>query len=142
EVAELVSGIGHGNGFGSVWDFLAGEDRHTFGADKPFRIKPEVPGQRIVEANELRGRHHSRPDAREKALRQPGIAVVERDVNGHRTVKSGIVDAVPARGLIRKLSFGCFYRVAPILAGIAMTAIGIIGRRAAVLSDTPAMKSG
>ena len=82
EVAELVAGIGQRDRLGTRRDAITCQDGHTLRRRQRFGIEAELGGERRVELDQAGRRDRRRRKARVKALRQAGIAVVERQADG------------------------------------------------------------
>ena len=54
-MSELVPGVGHGEGFRSFGDAVAGEDLDAFGGGELLGVEAQELGQRDVQLDEARG---------------------------------------------------------------------------------------
>ena len=75
EIAELVPGIGLGDGGGARQQLVS--HRHFSG--EGGGVDPQLPGQRLVHLDELRGLHGRGQHPGMHGARQPGIGIVEGD---------------------------------------------------------------
>ena len=85
EVAELVAGVGEGDGFGAGGDVVAGEEGDALRGGECGGVEVEVLGEGDVELDELWGRDGGGVGAGEEVLWQAGVGVVE----GEREVWGG-----------------------------------------------------
>ena len=76
-MAELVTGISHGKRRGILGHRVAGEDRNTFWRFQTLGIEPEVARKSFIELDELGRLLRRWQRAREEAVRQACVAVVE-----------------------------------------------------------------
>ena len=83
EMAELVAGIGHRDRLGAVGEAVAGEHLDALRAGEPVGIEAELARQRPVQLDQPRRGDRRRRHAREKALRQRRIGVLEGEMDGH-----------------------------------------------------------
>ena len=82
EIAELVAGIGLGEGLRALGHRIAREHRDAFGGGQPGGVEAELLGQRMVQPDQLRCLDWGGRQARVEAVRQAGVAVVEGDAHG------------------------------------------------------------
>ncbi len=78
EVAELVAGIGQRNRLGTRRYAVARQDRHTLRRRQRLGIEAELGGESRVELDQARRRDRCGRKPHVEALRQAGVAVVER----------------------------------------------------------------
>jgi hypothetical protein len=83
ELPELVAGIGHGDGVGSIRNRLPGQDFGALGGLQGGRIEPELDRQGPVQLDQPGGSNRGRRDAGEEAVRQRRIGVLEGEMDGH-----------------------------------------------------------
>ena len=80
EMPELMPGIGHGERLGALRHPVARQCRHAVRRRRAAAgSRPSCARQSVVEPDQPRRRHRRRRQPREEALRQAGVAVVERD---------------------------------------------------------------
>ncbi len=77
ESPELVAGISHGQRLATLGHQVTREHLHTIRCCKPFWIEAEVQGELRIQPNQTRCGDRSRPEPREKTIRQPRVAVVK-----------------------------------------------------------------
>ena len=82
EVAELVAGIGKRNRLGAERDAVARQDRHALRRGQRCGIEAELGGECGVELDQARRGDRRRRKPHVEALRQAGVAVVERQRDG------------------------------------------------------------
>ena len=76
EIPELMACIRHGNRLAVLGHPVPGKDFQTLWRCKRSRIEPELPGEFLVQPDKARRDDRSRPKAREKSVRQTGVAVI------------------------------------------------------------------
>jgi hypothetical protein len=84
ELPELVPGIGHGERIGATRNCLSRENRDPFRPGQRLAVEPQFARQFDVQRDELGPVDGGRRDAREEAIGQRRIAVVEGDTEFHR----------------------------------------------------------
>ena len=80
---ELVSRIGHGQGVSALWRGCTGKYRGTLGTVERVGIEPQFLGQRTIERHEFGCWNCIALPRPVEAFKIAGVAVVERDVDGH-----------------------------------------------------------
>ncbi len=83
EMAELVAGIGHGDGIGALGQPLAGEDFSAFRGRQQVGIEPQIDGKRPVQLDQPGGGDRGRRNAREKVRGQRRVGVLEGEMQRH-----------------------------------------------------------
>ena len=78
ELAKLVARIGHRQRLATRGGAIAGEYSDPLGRRQGRDVEPEVAGESFVQPDKLRRSNRRRRQTREKPLRKPGVAVVER----------------------------------------------------------------
>ena len=77
ESPELVAGISHGERLATLGHQVTREHLHTLRCGEPFWIEAEVQGELRVQPDQTRCGDRSRPEPREKTIRQPRVAVIK-----------------------------------------------------------------
>ena len=78
EVAELVTGIGERDRLGTRRHAVARQYRHTLGGRERSGIEAELQSERLIQFHQPRRRHRRGRQPGIEPLRQPRVAVVER----------------------------------------------------------------
>ena len=79
EGAELVAGIGHREGFAELWHRIPRRKSRRLPARRALGIEPKVSGELVVQPDEAGRGDGGGRQARKEPLRQPRVAVVERE---------------------------------------------------------------
>jgi hypothetical protein len=77
EVAELVAGVGLGDGLGAVGERVAGEEGGVIGVVKGFGVETEGAGEGVIEEDEAGGADGDEFPALMEEGRELGVGVVE-----------------------------------------------------------------
>ncbi len=77
EVAELVAGVGLGDGLGAVGERVAGEEGGVIGVVEGFGVETEGAGEGVIEEDEAGGADGDEFPALMEEGRELGVGVVE-----------------------------------------------------------------
>ena len=86
--AELMPGIGLGDGLGAAGHMVAGQHGQALRRFQPGRVQPQEPRQPVVHPHQPRLRHRRRRLAGIEARRQARIAVVKGEVHPAKHIES------------------------------------------------------